>query len=63
MTKLRCLNCDQIIESKSVHDFVECDCEDEKLRHFLDGGDEYIRVGGDPNYEILPEEKERKEKG
>jgi len=41
--KLQCNKCQDIIESKSVHDFVECKCG----AIFVDGGDEYCRFGGD----------------
>ncbi len=40
MGKVQCLNCEEILKSKSVHDFVECGCENET---FVDGGDEYCR--------------------
>lgn len=37
----RCKKCGDIIESKSVHDFVSCSCG----AIFTDGGHEYIRLG------------------
>jgi len=37
--KAKCLLCGDIIESKSVHDFVTCKCG--KLS--VDGGHEYLR--------------------
>lgn len=40
----KCKRCGDIIESKSVHDFQMCSCGS----IFVDGGDEYIRRGGDP---------------
>lgn len=43
MAFLKCLECGEILESKSVHDFVQCSCENQT---FLDGGDEYGRYGG-----------------
>lgn len=43
MTKIKCLECDTILESHSVHDFVECGCPNGS---FLDGGDDYMRMGG-----------------
>lgn len=37
----KCKKCGDIIESKSVHDFVQCSCGN----IFCDGGHEYIRLG------------------
>lgn len=37
----KCKICGDVIESKSVHDFVQCSCG----RIFTDGGKEYIRRG------------------
>lgn len=42
--KIRCLNCNDIIESTSVHDLKECKCG----ACFIDGGDKYVRIGGNP---------------
>ena len=39
--KLHCLLCNDIIESKSVHDFVKCKCG----KCYIDGGKEYTRIG------------------
>ena len=39
--RAKCHLCDDIIESKSVHDFVECRCGS----IFVDGGLEYQRAG------------------
>jgi hypothetical protein len=44
--KIRCLKCNDVIESKHVHDFKKCKCG----ACFIDGGDNYTRVGGDFNY-------------
>lgn len=41
-SKIRCLKCGDIIESKHVHDFKFCSCGN----IFIDGGDEYTRYGG-----------------
>ena len=41
--KVKCLNCGEILESKSTHDFQQCSCENQT---FVDGGDEYCRIGG-----------------
>lgn len=40
---LICLLCNTEIESKHVHDWVDCTCG----ACFVDGGREYIRRGGD----------------
>ena len=44
MTKnsVRCLTCDETIESKHRHDFVECSC----VAIFVDGGLDCARLGG-----------------
>ena len=42
MTKGQCPACEDIIESKLVHEFVRCKCG----ACFLDTGDGYIRGGG-----------------
>jgi hypothetical protein len=42
--KAQCLKCGDIIESKSVHDWVQCSC----AAVFVDGGKEYLRRGGNP---------------
>jgi len=42
--KLRCLKCKDVVESKSVHDFQGCKCG----AIFIDGGNEYTRIGGYP---------------
>ena len=44
--KIRCLKCNDIIESKHVHDLQKCKCG----ACFIDGGDRYTRVGGDFKY-------------
>ena len=42
----RCKICGDIIESKSVHNYVECSCG----ACFTDGGTDYCRRGWDPKY-------------
>ena len=37
--RIRCLKCGDIIESKSVHDFVTCSCGACRV----DGGHDYLR--------------------
>ena len=39
---IKCLLCDEVLESKHVHDFQQCSCES----CFIDGGLEYVRIGG-----------------
>ncbi|MBQ2835748.1 MAG: hypothetical protein IJE68_02810 [Clostridia bacterium] len=41
--KIKCLKCNDIIESLSKHDFKYCKCK----ACFIDGGSEYTRIGGD----------------
>lgn len=43
MGKIRCTNCNTIIESKYRHDFVSCGCSNGT---FVDGGMDYLRYGG-----------------
>jgi hypothetical protein len=43
MSKIKCLQCGQILESKSRHDFQSCDCPNQT---FVDGGTNYLRSGG-----------------
>lgn len=38
---IKCLKCDDIIESTYRHDFKECKCE----CCFVDGGNDYQRIG------------------
>lgn len=40
--KIKCLNCRNIIEPKSVHDFVSCKCES----CYIDGVQDYLHFGG-----------------
>ena len=40
--RIKCLKCGDIIESKSVHDWVQCTCG----ACFIDGGHDYMRIGG-----------------
>lgn len=49
---IKCLKCGDIIESKTVHDWVQCSCG----ACYVDGGHEYIRIGGDiEDIEMLTE--------
>ena len=49
--KVRCLKCLDVIESKHRHDFVRCKCG----AVFVDGGNDYLRMGGSMNYELVQE--------
>ena len=40
--KVQCKKCEDIIESKHVHDFRRCKCG----AIFVDGGRDYLRRGG-----------------
>lgn len=44
--KIRCLQCNDIIESKTLHDCVSCKCG----ACSIDGGNQYTRIGGDFRY-------------
>ena len=44
--KIKCLKCNDIIESLSVHDYKKCKCG----ACSIDGGNEYTRIGGDFKY-------------
>lgn len=46
-TKIKCILCEDIIESKHRHDFVTCSCRS----CFVDGGNDYLRIGG--NLEMI----------
>lgn len=50
---IKCLECNTIIESKHRHDMVWCKCGG----LFIDGGEDYVRVGGRNiyNYEYIEE--------
>ncbi len=48
--KIQCRNCKDIIQSLSRHDFNVCSCftnSENNTGIFIDGGDDYMRVGGD----------------
>ena len=46
--------CDEVIESKTVHDFVQCPCG----KSFVDGGSEYMRLGSNTGEFPIPLDKE-----
>lgn len=41
--RIRCLYCDEVIESKHRHDYKSCSCG----KTAVDGGTDYMRVVGD----------------
>lgn len=43
MSKIKCLECNTILESLSRHDFKRCTCPNSA---FIDGGNDYMRLGG-----------------
>lgn len=51
--RARCKICDEVIESKHVHDFVMCKGE----HFFIDGGREYFRYGGKNEEALLARSK------
>lgn len=59
INRIRCKNCDDLIENETVHDFKYCFCE----TVFVDGGHDYLRRGymkRSDDYEELSEvEKEK----
>jgi len=57
MGKVKCLVCNEILESKYRHDFIMCDCSN---RTFVDGGDDYLRMGGVDmdKIEVIKEKKD-----
>lgn len=57
MGKIKCLSCDSVLESKKRHEFVQCKCENES---FVDGGNDYIRLGGKDLTQIIIWDEENK---
>ncbi len=49
INRAKCTLCNDIIESKYVHDFVQCKCG----KIFVDGGHEYRRAGFERPSDIL----------
>lgn len=56
--RVLCLNCNTIIESKHVHDYVSCACTDEQYGVSVDGGQDYFKraFGAHSKYIELPGE-------
>lgn len=66
MTKIQCSNCKDIIESKSGHDFVTCSCFSNSADTkgiFIDGGNEYVRMGGCMSSILIVKEEEEISQG
>jgi len=40
--RIKCLECGDVLESKHIHDYIECGCENHA---FTDGGPVYRRWG------------------
>ena len=58
INKIRCKRCEDIIESKTVHDFKFCKCG----AVAVDGGKEYLRrcfINTEDDYEELSEYEKR----
>lgn len=47
--KIKCLICNEIIESKYRHNLVSCKCEN----YYVDGGQEYLNFGENDFSKIL----------
>jgi len=43
MGEIQWMSCGELLECKHRHDFRRCSCENET---FVDGGDDYLRIGG-----------------
>ena len=53
--RIRCLKCGDVIESKTVHDFVQCSCG----ACAVDGGTDYLRRCGElEDWEDLSETRQ-----
>lgn len=49
ISAIRCLSCKDIIFSRVIHDHRYCSCG----KCFIDGGFDYVRIGGD-QWEHMP---------
>ena len=58
MSKIKCLNCNTILESTYTHDFQSCECPNGS---FIDGGNSYMRFGCKDITEVLFWNEETKE--
>ena len=50
MSKIKCLECNTILESTYTHDFQSCECSNGA---FIDGGNDYMRFGCKDITEVL----------
>ena len=57
---VKCLVCEKVIESEHLHDFKWCGCKYPD-GVFVDGGEYYLRRGGNTPYEDLSEVAEDEE--
>jgi len=57
MGKIKCLQCDTILESVHRHDFKRCECEN---RTHIDGGNDYLKFGG-MNFKMIELWEEEKQ--
>lgn len=55
--KLKCMVCGCEIQSKHRHDFIQCDCNN----CFVDGGNDYDRVGIQDKTMVEVWDEEKKE--
>jgi hypothetical protein len=58
MGKIKCLQCNTILESVHRHDFKRCECEN---RTHVDGGNDYLKFGGMDFGKIEIWDKEKQE--
>lgn len=66
--KIKCLNCNEIIESKHRYDLANCKCDN----CYIDGGQDYLHFGGidfskiliifDDGTEVLARDEEKYKK-
>lgn len=54
--RIKCLKCNDEIESKYRHDFISCRCG----ACFVDGGDSYFRAGGENFNQMEKWDEEKK---
>lgn len=49
--KIKCLHCNDVIESLHRHDLHPCSCK----AIYIDGGNDYTRIGGNPEDYVFVE--------
>jgi hypothetical protein len=52
--KIKCAQCGTVIQSMHRHDWVQCQCK----AIFVDGGEDYLRMGFDQREHVLTEDDE-----